>query len=423
MKYILKLIGITFLIPLIVSCSSDNEPLPDTPVEEEEIDDPVKEEERRAPLVEIVLDESEAICVSNINEFGAKMWDALVVNSELGNRNIIFSPLSIEMMLGMLANGADGATLAQIQGIICGENVADDCLNSINALNKRLIDEIPQVDANAAFGIANGMWYSETFPVSDAFTAIVESYYEGVVANYIAGSQEGKSTINQWISDHSMGLIPEFFESAPNEELILANVCAFKSKWRFPFDENNTKDEMFTNASGEKSEVKMMIHGTLTEWYTTGAADIISLSYGNSGFVMDLFLPKDENSDFSGIMDLSNMSKPVTKEVTLKMPRFKYDIGINLNELFTDAGYDRITGKESDYSKLSPSVRNLVMKQKAMIDVDENGTSAAAATVSMIAGTMDSFEKADFFLNRPFAFAIREKTTGVILFMGRVCNL
>lgn len=409
-----------------VSCSSENEPLPEVPDEEEEIDDPLKDTERRAPLVEIALDEEQAAYVLSVNEFGSKMWDALTATPELEDKNIIFSPLSLQMMLGMLANGADGETMAQIAEALCGETVEDDCLLGINEFNRHLIAEMPKVDTNVKISLSNAVWHGAGFGLTDAFVDAVDEYYGALVDSYAVGTTEGMNTINKWIADNTFNIIPEFFTTPPASDVVLANVCAFKAKWDQKFKEEKTTDDLFWNITGESSEAKMMHQTDILRCYESDMADIVRMIYSNGGYVIDLYRPKNEEDGFAGMMSDTGRGEDVWKKVNIKMPRFGYESKINAGSALAIAGYDKIVGQRSDYSRMSAKALGLELEQKAKIEVDENGTSAAAATVSMGAGAgpdMKEYEVLDFVLDHPFAFAIREKTTGVILFMGRVCKL
>lgn len=419
-SHILKSILISTFAIIGTSCGSDdpvtNPPVPDDP----EIEVP---DVRFAPLAKISLTDSEKEQIKATNLFGQNIWDLIESTPALKDGNVFYSPISFRYALSMLANGAGEETKEQILSIIGGESSGID-VGGVNDLNKKLLEEIPGVDAKVKLAFANGLWIDKASNVLPGFAEVMTASYNIHSSEFEKATEKGRGEINTWISDNTFGLIPEFLETPPISDIVLANALYFGSEWRNKFEEKNTRDEKFGNADGSEANVKMMSMTTNLHWAKTDRAESVTLPYGNTGFEMELYRPNDSN-DFSGIFG-DDIVESGVRNVSVKMPRFEYESELQASQILPLLGYDKITGKDADYFGIigEDKMSETTILQKNRIEVDEKGTKAASATVVLlVGGNGQEYKKVNFFLDRPFAFIIRESSTGAILFMGKVDKL
>lgn len=419
-SHILKSILISTFAVIGTSCGNDdpvtNPPVPD----DSEIEVP---DDRFAPLVEITLTDTEKEQIKATNLFGRNIWNIIESTPEFKDGNVLYSPISFRYALSMLANGAGEETKGQILSIVGGEKSGID-VDGVNGLNKKLLEEIPAVDTKVKLAFANGLWIDKASNVLPGFAEAMTASYNIQSAEFEKATEKGRGEINTWISGNTFGLIPEFLETPPVSDIVLANALYFGSEWRNKFEEKNTRDEKFGNADGSEANVKMMSMTTRLYWAKTDKAETITLPYGNTGFAMELYRPNDSN-DFSGIFS-DNIVESGVRNVSVKMPRFEYESEIQASQILPSLGYDKITGNDADYSGITGEDKTpaTAILQKNRIEVDEKGTKAASATVVMIMGDNgQEYKNVNFFLDRPFAFIIRESSTGAILFMGKVEKL
>ena len=241
--------------------------------------------------------------------------------------------------------------------------------------------------------------------------------------------------INQWCSDHTNGLIKEMIKDiALDARMYVLNALYFKSDWsdNFRFSNRGTRDANFQKADGNWIPATMMSQGNRLDYYTDKYLSLVSLPYGNGVFSMYFLLP--ERLDSFGEM-LAQLKKPNywnqclagkrPTEIDIFIPRFKveYEVLPNLNALLGKKGMGIAFTNLADFSEIAafPPLRITEVKQKTYIDVNENGTEAAAVTsVEIGVGMAPPDPKPEFRANRPFLFLIQENSTGTILFMGKI---
>ena len=365
---------------------------------------------------DISLTDEEKELVESNNDFAFNLFQ-----KARGNENSIMSPLSITYALGMMNNGAAGQTQQEINDVLgFGQAGAD----GINNFCRKLLTEAPVLDETTKAEIANTIYVNEGkgYELQQGFVDKANEYYDAQpqTRNFYDG--ETWEVINQWANDHTHGMIPRVFdnEGAFNQDAVsyLLNAIYFKGAWANKFDKQFTHDEAFNG--GEKVP---MMHQTEDFRYTDNELyQAVCLPYGNGAYEMTVVLPREGKTigDVVSTMNGKNwqMKYAGSSHVDLKMPRFKTDTGLNLVPIMKELGMTEAFSGGAEFPYFGN--RDIFignMFQKAAIDLDEEGTEAAAVTV--IEGTESMPMNVDFHADRPFFYIISEYSTGIIFFMGQ----
>ena len=345
---------------------------------------------------EIELAEGEQELINSNNDFAFNLF-----RKARGDKSKILSPLSITFALGMLNNGADGETLKQInQTLGFGDAGAD----AINVFCQKMLKESNTLDEKTKAMIANTIFVNEGFGyrLQEGFIDKANTFYDAQPQNRNFADGETMDVINQWASDHTMGMIPEVLKEDsfnPDAVSYLLNALYFKGIWSNPFRKENTQEESF----GGGDEVPMMHQFKEGLLYTENDLyQAVRLPYGNGAYRMDVFLPREDKTVGEVLETLSGSNwqpEYENTDVDLKLPRFETD---------TNQDFPYFCNGDPYISQ---------MFQVAKIKLDEEGTEAAAVTV--IEMTESIPQRADFHANRPFLYIISEQSTGAIFFIGQ----
>lgn len=385
---------------------------------------------------DIPMSRAEVELVSCGNEFTQKLVGALNAGEEKP-KNFVVSPLSVSMAMCMLADGAAGETQAEILRAL---GYASEDIEDANALNKKLMAELPKADAKTKVALANRLWYTDKYSdlYRDSYRETLSAYYGASFAGLKdLGGQEGMDAINKWVKQNTQGMIPEFLKEPLQGEplMVLTNAVYFKGRWAEKFDKSKTSKEVFHNADGSLAQVSMMKNPALrAQAYQDAEAGykLALLNYGNTAYCMAVILP-DEGRDPAEVfadMNLKDMSEYVMntslgkESLNFWMPRFETESEFSLRSVLESMGIRSIFKRGGDYSEMfeAPVSEFLINKvlHGAKIIVDEEGTEAAAATAIYGDVAAGPIMTNDFIVDRPFAYAIVERSTGVILFAGTV---
>lgn len=377
---------------------------------------------KEAALMKIELKTEQIPYVEASNQFADNIWVKLNENHEMQGKNFVFSPLSLQMSLSLLANGASGETLQEIIDVLLPEFNGTASIETLNDLNRTLIEKLPQTDTNAKYALANAVWLDRNISPLQSFVDRTSKYYGAFFFNFVPGSESAKTAINQWCSDATSGLIQDFLKKAPLSKAILLNALFFQHTWKRRFDPAKTKEENFYCESGVMNKVKMMNDEFHSEVFVGEKNWMIRRPYGNGAFVMELYKPIEGATVAEALAE--GAGEVYTRDIRLKMPKFKLTSDIDLRDLLVEMGLENALDKTSDYSALAevPLIFEEVM-QTIRIEVDEDGTKIAA--VSGVGGDIAALpsEKIDFYLDHPFGYIIRETSTNAILAMGKICAL
>ena len=381
-----------------------------------------KEPDQPQPLN---LTQNEVKVLKQGNQFGFDLFEML--GKESPDTNLCISPYSIYTALSMAANGADSQTLDEMLNLLgfSGKDVTD--LNkSVKNLNQVLIGK----DPNTVFETANSVWYNTNgFTVYPDFTTNLQNYYSARVEGLDFSAPSALPTVNGWVKEKTHGKIDKIIEKInPEDVCFLINALYFNGKWTTRFDKDDTHLDSFTNASGKSQQVPTMYLKDTLNAIITADLLAVELPYGDGSWSMYLFLPpRNVNLDdwcsqqlSGGWDDLRSQFEPV-EGMEIYLPQFKLENSFELSKQLKQLGIPTAFSDAADFSKLGPG--SLAISQvlhKTYIDVNEDGTEAAAVTAVIITRTSIPVNEIRF--NHPFLFVIAEKTTGSIIFIGKLIN-
>jgi serpin B len=339
--------------------------------------------------------------------------------------NVFLSPLSASMALGMALNGAGGETFDAMRGALRLDGMAEA---EINQGYRDLIALLVGLDSRTEMRVANSIWGHLALPVEPAFTDAGRTFFDAEVSTIDFGSPEVITTINDWVSGKTNGKIPQLLDHlSPDEVLFLINAIYFKGKWRSAFDAKDTRDGPFHGADGRDRDVPLMWQKGDLRYDETEHYQAVDLLYGNGAFAMTVLLPAAGRTPGEVLAGLSPESwsalagRFAEKEVTLTLPRFRLEYGRRLNDDLTTLGMGIAFGPGADFYRIAdvrPERLYLTrVDQKTFIEVNEEGTEAAAATAVGI-GVTSAPEPVEMRVDRPFVFAIRERLSGAVVFLG-----
>jgi serpin B len=410
------------------------------------------------------------VAANSISAFGLDLYRRLLEDPELGSGNVVFSPTSIALALGMARAGARGETGAEIDDVL-HTGGSEELLNGLNALDQALSSrdgtwkdydgerELALRIANASFG-QNGWEIEQSY-----LDSLASTFGSGLhLVDYIADPEAARQAINGWVSQRTGGRIPELL-APPNvtsaTRLYLVNAIYMKAEWEEWFNEDATENAPFARLDGSKVDVDMMSRSAggsdpVIPYARGSGWQAVDLRYkappGSPPLAMTVVLPEDLRA-FESKLDGELLERIVAKldaerqsfiepdcppefamdagcypyDLRLFLPRFSIDMRAVLNPLLAAAGmsraFDRATADFSGIISQEPLYISAVIHQ-ANIDVDEHGTEAAAATaVGMdTGGGPAALDQYTVRFDRPFLFFVRDVETGAILFMGRVVD-
>ena len=354
------------------------------------------------------------------NEFAGKLarkvWE---IQNNKGS--FLVSPLSVQYVLGMAGNGADGSVAQQMAQALGYEGT-----DAVNVFCNKLITHLPMVDTTVTLALANALLARDICPLNRELAATLEEAYEASVESM--SFQNPKAVVdrvNVWCREHTYGRIDRILEEIlPDAVLYLMNAIYFSGNWMYPFKTSDTKMQKFQTLSGKKANVRMMHRNVSGSYEETQAYQKISLPYGRGKYLMNVLLPKEGVDIPSLLGEVSGL--PVlgmARDVKLSFPKFESELFMDLAPLLFEMGVP-----EGSYDKLlapgttnNPIMINRIL-HKANITVDEGGTEAAAVTVAefvaMGSGPTLPPSPVEFTADHTFIYTITETTSGVILFVG-----
>ncbi len=381
--------------------------------------------EQEGPISQLPreLTVSEQVVIEASNEFGLGLFGRVVAND--ARPNVVLSPLSASMALGMTLNGAEGSTFDAMRSTLAfGSLTRAD----VNASYRELIDILTDLDPRVEFAIANAIWANENVPFHQAFFDVVAAAFDARTESRNFSDPATLAAINGWVSDRTGGLIDSIVDGLdPTLVMLLVNAIYFDAAWTHRFDAAKTRPQAFTRADGSAVQVDMMsMEGVELPRSFGPSYQAVELPYGGGAFSMVVVLP-DSNT---GARALASSLDPdawgaivdglsPSRLDLLSLPKLTLEYDQYLNDALKAMGMGVAFGGAADFSRMSPVGQDLCIsfvRQKTFVEVDERGTRAAAVTGVGIG--IVSFN--GLIVNRPFLFAIRERLSGTILFVGLV---
>jgi serpin B len=340
-----------------------------------------------------------------------------------GNDNLFYSPLSASMLLGMVLNGADGRTYEQMRSVLALDGLSQE---EINRGYADLTDLLLGLDPAVTVDVGSSVWTKQGFPVTPDFMSRVRDSFDAAAETVDFGNPATLGRINDWASESTQGRIEKIFDQLPgNVVMVLLNAIYFKADWTQRFERARTERAPFTRPDGSQVAADLMyLEGELRGRQGDGAT-LVELPYGGGAFTMVVALPDPGTTANELARNLTAetwnrwMNETSTGPAILRLPRFQLEWEMRLNEPLQRLGMtDAFEAGLADFRRMTPGggVWLDLVKQKSFVKVDEEGTEAAAVTGAVVVESAPMELRVD----RPFLFAIRERLTGTVLFLGIV---
>ena len=330
-------------------------------------------------------------------------------------------------MMGMLANGANGNTQAEIMKTLGMDGVS---LQTLNETYKAVMNMAGRYDRQTAINIANCMAVNKNVSLKEGFRNAMTDLYSANVESMDFGSGSTLKHINDWCSTQTKGMIPKIIDQLDaNATSVIMNAIYFNGTWKSKFDKKDTNVEAFRGYTRDIKRVPMMHQNAKFYYTTTNDYAAVNLPYGNGTYSMTVILPNEGKSvsetmaslDAKKFAEIGNSMDQCI--VDLKLPRFSIETSTQLNKPLSELGAPSIFNPgAADFSNISSTPMFVsAMLQKAKIEVSETGTKAAAVTAGiMLMSALPDKEPrhVQFYANRPFIYAITERNSGAIYFIG-----
>jgi serpin B len=364
------------------------------------------------------------------NQFGFNLFNQFRQKDQ--NKSIFFSPLSVTLALAMTYNGAAGETQQAMARTLKFNEMS---LSEVNQASAALMNSLKSSDPKIELAIANSLWARQGVQFKEDSLTRNRQFFGAEIASLNFGDPQAKTVINNWVSKSTKGKIPSIIDQIDSQKvLFLINAIYFKGEWQKRFEKTLTKNQPFHSLSGAPKQVPMMSQSGNYHYYRGNKFQAVSLPYGNGGTHLLLFLPDKDSSlnDFLKNFTYQNCEGWIKgfrdTPGDIKIPRFKMDFESSLNQTLKALGMDlAFNPNRADFSGMRDQ-RDLFIsevKHKAIVEVNEEGTEAAAATSVGISVTSarPMPQRFSFIADHPFLMAIRDQQTGAILFMGVVTEI
>ncbi len=372
------------------------------------------------------LTEKAAKLVNVNNQFGMELFQHISV-WEKKAENLMVSPLSVALALAMTYNGAETTTRDAMENTLRLNGFTRE---EINLSYLALVEGLRFLDPKVWLEIANSIYYRKGFQVEKDFVSLNEKYYGAEVSALDFASPAALDVINGWVNTKTHGKIPEILkEITPDQVMFLLNAIYFRGIWAKEFNTRSTAELPFSREDGKQVSVPVMMRLDTLDYSSNDLFSAIRLPYGSGNYNMFVFLPNQGKTvaEVASELDRDNWNNWMklfkeTRNVDIRLPRFKFAYEIMLNDVLTEMGMGVAFSGAADFTGINRAggLNIDYVKHKTFVEVDEEGTEAAAVTIVAIEKTMAGPEKVNFHVDRPFLFAITEKSTGAILFLGTV---
>ncbi len=352
--------------------------------------------------------------------------------------NLFFSPYSLSLALAMTYAGANGNTQTQMAEALHFSLPQTRLHPTFNLLDQTLASRAQPSNTDQKgfqLSIANALWGQAGYTFKPEFLdTLGENYGAGLrLVDFSEAAEQARVAINDWVSQQTQGRIKDLIPGGAvtdQTRLVLSNAVYFKAAWQNPFDSHVTQNADFTLANGQKVQAPMMQQMTNFAYAKGDGYQAVELPYEGGQLAMDILLPGAGTlGDFEKNLDASRLDAILRtlapQEVKLLFPKFTFSTESDVNDALKQAGMlDAFDPNKADFSGMD-GARDLFISSvlhKAFIGVDEAGTEAAASTAVVVGITAMPLEPITLTIDHPFIFLIRDRETGVILFLGRVMN-
>jgi serpin B len=348
-----------------------------------------------------------------------------------GRPNLATSPFSLSTALAMVYAGARGETAKEMAAVLNFPGAWDQA--QLHSAFAGLAEELNGGGRRHGhrLDIVNRIWVKQDLPLDNAFTGLLKDCYGATVGrmDFSRGPEEARQEINEWIARRTDGLLTDSLSPealGPDAQSVLTNAIFFKGAWDHPFPARATQPAPFWVAPGQTVKVPMMEQVASFRYTAQDTCQILEMTYAHESITMTILLPKqpDGLADLEALLTPENLerweSRLRRRQVQVYLPRFRCQARLKLSGTLKEMGLKRPFGDDADFSGMSPGWRSRLSEvfQQAVIDVNEEGTVAAAATTTTQVRTLPPVFRAD----RPFVFLLRDSHSGSILFLGRLVD-
>lgn len=359
--------------------------------------------------------------------FGFKLFSAL---TKRDTNNVFISPSSVAIALAMVYNGANGSTQQAIARTL---EIQGMSLQELNQANADLKASLQNADPQVQLTIANSLWSQQGVSFKADFIQRNSQFYQAKLTELNFASPQAVSMINQWVSQNTRGKITEIVDRlSPSQLMVLINAIYFKGSWTRQFDTKQTKMEPFYLLNGNSKKHPMMTQQGRYSYYENDLIQAVRLPYGNRRRMSMMIVLPQKGSSLSALQRhlsaeawMQWLGQFRFRQGSIKIPRFKLEYEANLESLLADLGMAEAFSQNADFSALSSVPAQIdEVKHKTFVEVNEEGTEAAAVTSVGIRATSAGpwQEPFNMTVDRPFFCAIVDEQTEAILFMGAIVN-
>jgi serine protease inhibitor len=349
------------------------------------------------------------------------------LSSDQPAKNVFISPYSIAAVLEMVCNGAAGSTREQMASVLGTSDLEPGALNQAY---KDLDQSIRSAGKNVTLNIANAIWYSKGTEVKPGFAAVNKDCYGATLDGLDFTNPRAPGIVNAWAAKNTHGRIKNIAPARlpADTRILLANAIYFKGTWQRKFDAKLTKDRPFNLAGGRQTQVPMMEQRGEFQYQEGGGCQAVRLPYVGGRLGLYVLLPETHSSVVKLLGTLNDqmwqhdiLDRLRSCKGSLVLPKFKLEYGASLKQPLEAMGMKLPFSPSADFSAMSSSPLFLsAVEHKSFVEVNEQGTEAAAATVGVmsLALARPVVPPFEMVVDRPFLFVIGDNLTKSILFIG-----
>ena len=425
-SWIFNTLAVVVLLSILLAFASNNKTL-------KAAEQPV-ENDSPSTAAQGEMSSDNNVTLDENNDFACNLFRT-IYEQQKGKRSIFVSPISVGYLLGMLHEAAGGETRRQINDVLgLGGSVEE-----INMYFKKKMEEAAHIDSTVTLKTANCIFFKSGSRIIPQYKADMQDYYNAWIEAIDLGEASVLNKINNWCKTNTGGMIPEILKNEdlnPNRMMYLLNAVYFKASWTTKFNPKETRDKYFTKRDGTTVKHKMMHLETKAAYGENELCQMLCLPYGNKSYRMYVLLPRKGKTIDKIIQNLSankleqmRKHEMATQLVDIFMPRFSTESETGLIDVLSAMGMPSAFASGAEFPNMLQGHKDdlfvSMMKQKAKIEVSEEGTKAAAVTIAEMSLKCEvALEEQvyKFHATHPFVYLIVENNTGTIYFMGTYCG-
>jgi len=376
---------------------------------------------------QLVITEAQRKLIVESNAFGLELFQQV-----RSNENVMISPLSASAALTMALNGANGNTATQMKQLL---GYGSRSLSEINEAYKLIVNQLLSADSKVTLALANAAFYEQTFSIKSSFLSALSNDFSAEVNGMDFSKSATLDAINKWASDNTNGKITKVLDDlSPDLVLILMNALYFKGEWSKQFTESATANQTFYQSETVQFPTKFMNSDIAVTTAEVNGLQVIEIPYGRKNFSMLLVVPilslqqqyeKLTPETWLGLTSILN--EQTWDSATVLLPKFTFSYETYFNQALQSMGMlDAFDSYYANFDGISDAEKLFIsfVKQNTFIEVNEEGTEAAAVTTIGFSRTSvdDPPRKPIYTFNKPFVFAIRERSSNTLLFIGSLSD-